>query len=84
MLSQIEGKTLAMALKAASDATREKILGNLSKRARLMLEEEREALGPQPLSAVEEAQQEVVDIVRGMEERGEIHLSRGGDVQLVE
>jgi len=84
VLSQIEGKTLAMSLKAASDKTREKILGNLSKRARLMLEEERDALGPQPLSAVEDSQQEVIDIVRGMEERGDIHFSRGGDAQLVE
>jgi flagellar motor switch protein FliG len=51
---------------------REKILANMSKRAGDMLREEMEYLGPVKLSAVEQMQQQIVDVVRRLEDAGEI------------
>ena len=85
ILTQIDGQVLAMALKATDDAVREKILNNMSKRARQMIQEEREALGPVPLSEVEAAQQEILNVISKLDEEGEITIYKGGEgVQLVE
>ncbi len=46
--------------------------------------EEIDLLGPQRLSAVEEAQAEVVQIIRTLEQSGEIVLRRGGDDEFVD
>lgn len=78
VLGRVDGKLLALALKATDAAVAEKILGNLSKRARESLLEEKELLGPQPLSTVEDAQRDVLNVVRELVQQGEIKLSRGG------
>ena len=50
-----------------------------------MLNEEMEFLGPVKLSAVEAMQQEIVDIVRGLEDSGELEInSSGEEEQLVQ
>lgn len=77
ILSQVDTKTLAMALKTASDPIKEKILGNLSKRAGQTIAEELELLGPRPLSEVEEAQKGILDVIKRMQDDGEITISRG-------
>ena len=61
-----------MALKGANPDLKEKILANMSKRAGDMLREEMEYLGPVKLSAVEQMQQQIVDVVRRLEDAGEI------------
>ena len=75
MLKNVETSQWAMALKGASDALKEKILRNMSERAAEMLREEMEYLGPAKRSAVEAKQQEIVDVIRGLEDRGEIDLN---------
>jgi len=78
-LRDIEQKDLALALKAANDEVKEKILRNMSERAREMIEEEMEFMGPVRLRNVEEAQQKVVSVIRRLEEAGEIIVEgRGG------
>ena len=72
LLKNVESSQWAMALKGASDELKEKILGNMSKRAADLLREEMEYLGPVRLSAVEQMQQQIVDIVRRLEDGGEI------------
>ena len=72
LLKNVESSQWAMALKGASDDLREKILSNMSKRASDLLREEMEYLGPVRLSQVEQVQQQVVDIVRRLEDAGEI------------
>jgi len=72
VLKNVETSQWALALKGASDALKEKILKNMSERASEMLREEMEYLGPAKRSAVEGKQQEIVDIIRGLEDRGEI------------
>lgn len=84
VLGRVDGKRLALALKAADAAVANKILGNLSKRARETILEEKELLGPQPLSAVEEAQRDVLNVVRELAQQGEIKLRRGKEGELVQ
>lgn len=72
ILKNVESSQWAMALKGASEDLKEKILGNMSKRAATMLQEEMDYLGPVRASSVEQVQQQIVDIVRRLEDAGEI------------
>ena len=72
VLKNVETQQWAMALKGASQELKERILANMSKRAAQMLQEEMEYLGAVKLSEVESVQQQIVDIVRGLEDLGEI------------
>ncbi len=83
VLKEVEMKELALALKGASDALKEKIFRNMSERAVNMLKEEIEFMGPVRVRNVEEAQQRIVSIVRRLEEAGEITLSRGGEDEML-
>jgi flagellar motor switch protein FliG len=83
VLGEVDKADLAMALKAAPDGVKNKILDNLSKRARDTIIDEIEMLGPKPLSEVEDAQKRILEVVRGMEERGDIIVQRGGGEEMV-
>lgn len=82
LLRDVETRDLALALKAASEELREKIMGTMSSRARDSLEEEMEFLGPVRVSDVETAQSTVVQMARSLEEAGEIIIG-GGDEQML-
>lgn len=73
VLKNVDTTQWAMALKGASDELKEKILGNMSQRASDLLKEEMEYLGPVRLSDVEAVQQQIVDVVRRLEDAGEIN-----------
>ncbi|MEJ5944055.1 flagellar motor switch protein FliG [Pseudokineococcus basanitobsidens] len=75
---QVETSVLALALKGTADATRDKVLSNVSERARENLVEEIDLLGAVRLSDVEEARGSVVAVIRGLEASGEIVLRREG------
>ncbi len=78
-LREVESKDLALALKAAGEEVSEKILRNMSERAREMIKEEIEFMGPVRMRNVEEAQQKIVAVIRRLEESGEVVMSgRGG------
>ena len=79
VLKNVESSQWALALKGASPEMKDKILGNMSERASEMLAEEMEYLGAVKISAVEDQQQKIVDIVRGMEAAGEIELNQSGE-----
>ena len=84
MLREVENDELATALKTASEAMQEKIFKNMSTRAAEMIKENMEFMGPVRLADVEQAQQRIVDIVRRLEETGEVIISgRGGDDNMV-
>ena len=72
VLKNVETSQWAMALKGASQALQEKIMRNMSQRAADMLREEMEFLGKVRLSEVEAVQQKVVDIVRSLEDAGQL------------
>ncbi len=79
VMKNVESSQWAMALKGASEDLKQKILGNMSARASELLTEEMDYLGPVKVSAVEQMQQQIVDIVRGLEDTGEIVLGGGDD-----
>lgn len=84
MLKEIEGEDLALAMKASSDELKEKIFRNMSERAVILLKEDMEYMGPVRLSEVEAAQQRIADVVRRLEEVGEVVVQgRGGEEALV-
>jgi len=74
VLKNVEASQWAMALKGASEELKEKILTNMSKRAATLLQEEMEYLGPVRASNVEQVQQQIVDIIRRLEDAGEITI----------
>ena len=83
VLKEVDSKDLGLALKGASDDVKGKFLKNMSKRASQMLQDEMAFMGPVRIKDVEEAQQKIVNVVRGLEEAGELVLSRGGEDELI-
>jgi flagellar motor switch protein FliG len=84
VLKEVENEELAIALKTASDELKGKIFGNMSERASAMIKEDMEYMGPIRISDVEAAQQKIVDIVRRLEEAGEVIIQgRGADSEMV-
>lgn len=80
VLRNVETKELAVALKAADEQIKQKIFKNMSERAAQMIKDEIDYMGPKRLSEVEQAQQGIMEAIRGLEEAGEIVLpGRGGD-----
>ena len=59
-------------MKSASSALQEAMFQSVSKRAAETLKEEIEMLGPMKLKDVEAAQDRIIQIVRSLEEEGEI------------
>ena len=78
VLRDVNKNDLAMALKGSPDHLKDKVLSNLSERARETLREEIDILGPQLAKNVYTAQRKIVDICRSLEESGEIVISGGG------
>ncbi len=84
VLKEIDNDELCLALKTASDELKEKIFTNMSARASELIKEDMEYMGPVRLTDVEAAQQRIVDVVRRLEEAGEIIIAgRGGEGDLI-
>lgn len=74
VLMEVEQEDLAKALKAAGEPVRERIYQNLSERARTMLKQEIDYLGPVRLKDVEDAQMRIVQTIRALESEGEVFI----------
>ena len=84
LMREVDTKYLSMSLKAANDNLKEAILRNMSERASQLIKEELEFMGPVRLKDVEESQMKIVDIVRILEEDGEIVISgRGWEEEII-
>ena len=84
VLREVDTKDLSLALKATPAEVADKVYRNMSKRAADMLREEIEFMGPVKIRDVEEAQQKVVNVIRVLEDKGDIVISRGqGDEMIV-
>lgn len=82
-IREIENSDLAIALKGSTEEVREVIFANMSKRMAEMLREDMEFMGPVRLRDVEEAQQKIVNVIRKLEEAGEIIIARGGGDEII-
>lgn len=83
LLKEVDNQQWALALKGASEEIRQKIMSNLSQRAADNLREEMEYLGTVKLSDVEAMQQQIVDVIRRLEDSGEIQVATGDGEQLI-
>ncbi len=83
VLREVDTRDLAVALKGASEEVKEKIFKNMSKRAAQLLKDELEFMGPVRVKDVEEAQQKIINVIRRLEEAGEIVIARGGGEELI-
>lgn len=82
-LRDVENNQLAIALKGATEEVQKVIFSNMSKRLAEMIREDIEFMGPVRLKDVEEAQQKIVNIIRKLEDAGEIVISRGGGDEII-
>jgi len=79
LLREVSTDQLLLALRGVDDALKEKIFGNMSKRAAEMLRDDLEASPPAKLSDVEQAQKDILAIARKLADAGEISLGGGAD-----
>ena len=77
LLREVDQKDLVIALKSSSEELKEKVLGNMSDRVRQFVTEEMDFTGPMRLSEVEEVQLRIVQMVRQLEEQGQITILSG-------
>ncbi len=74
-----ESKDVVYALKTASEEMRQVFFRNMSKRMAETVQGDLETATNIRLKDVEEAQQRIVNIIRQLEEAGEVIISKGGD-----
>jgi flagellar motor switch protein FliG len=79
IMKEINQEDLLIALKTATDDLKEKIFGNMSERAALMLKEDLESLGPTKISEVEKGQQKIIAVCKKLEEDGKLIIGGGAD-----
>ncbi|NTS76394.1 flagellar motor switch protein FliG [Catenovulum sp. SM1970] len=78
ILREVQQDVLMQAIKGADDGLKDKIMGNMSKRAAELLADDLEAMGPIRVSEVEASQKEILSIARRLADAGEIMLGGGG------
>lgn len=83
VLREIDNNDLALSLKNSNMEVQNIVFKNLSQRLTTMIQEDMEFMGPVRLKDVEEAQQKVVNVIRRLEDTGEIIISRGGGDEII-
>jgi flagellar motor switch protein FliG len=74
ILARVDRKALTLALKGTTEQLKEHMFATMSARATEMMKEDIEALGPVRIKEVETAQQQIIAIVRQLENDGTISL----------
>ncbi|PAB61274.1 flagellar motor switch protein FliG [Anaeromicrobium sediminis] len=82
-MRDVDNNDLAIALKGATEEVQEIIFKNMSKRMAEMIKEDMQFMGPVRLRDVEESQQKIVNIIRKLEEAGELIIARGGGDEII-
>lgn len=83
ILREVDRKDLALALKIADENLKNKIYSNMSERASDLLKEELQYMGMVKLKEVEGAQAKIIDVIKELEENGEISLNLRGNSEEV-
>ena len=82
-LREVDTQDLAIAIKGSNEDVKEILLNNVSRRARETILTDIEYLRNVRMKDVEEAQQRIVNIIRSLEESGEIMISGGGEDEFI-
>ena len=83
VLREVDNADLELALKGTGEEVQNAIFTNLSKRLAEMIKEDMEFMGPVRMKDVEDAQQKIVNVIRKLEDTGEIIISRGGGDEVI-
>lgn len=83
ILRDVDQSVLVLSLKASTEEIKEHILSNVSQRQKERILEDLQYLGAVKVSEVEAAQRKIVDVIRSLEEQGEIQISQGGDSDVI-
>ncbi len=83
IIQRLDKKALTVALKGCSEELKNQFFRNMSSRAVEMLREDMDVMGPIKVKDVEAAQQQIVSIVRKLDEDGIINLKGGGGDEYV-
>ena len=83
VVAKIDRKLLVVALKGTSDQMKHHFLQCMSQRGGEMMREDMEAAGPVKIRDVEAAQQQILAVVRQLENEGVLSLKGGGGDQYV-
>ncbi len=76
-------RDLVLALKAANAEVANKLFANMSSRMAQSIKDDLEITSNVRMKDVEEAQQRIVGIIRGLEEKGEIIILKGGKDDII-
>lgn len=83
VLKEVENSDLTIAMKNATPEVMKMIFDNMSTRLRDMITEDMEYMGPVRVRDVEEAQQKIVNVIRKLQDTGEIIISRGSEDEVI-
>ncbi len=84
LMRNVDPSDLGKALKGVDGTVQDKIFNNMSKRAATLMQEDMEFMGPLRRKDVEEVQQQIVGVIRMLEEKGEIVISRSDEAEMLE
>lgn len=84
IIGSVQRNDLVMGLKGVDDKLIQKVLNNMSSRAREMFMEDMEATGQVHKKQVEEAQQRIVIEIKRLEEEGQISTRKAPEEEMVE
>ena len=82
-IREVDAKDLAVALKSCNAEVSQAIFRNMSKRVQESISSDIEYLHNVRMRDVEKAQQSIVDIIRKLEEAGELDISKGGKDEVI-
>ena len=82
-IREADTKDLTVSLKAASTELQDRIFNNMSSRQKEMIQSDMQYLHNLRMRDVEAAQQRIIDVIRGLEESGDIVLFKGGDDEII-
>lgn len=83
LLRDVSSEQLMLALKGATEPVKEKIFGNMSKRAAELLKDDLSVQGPVKVSEVETAQKDILTMARKLAEEGAITLGSKGREEMI-
>ncbi len=78
ILQRVDKKSLAMSLKGTVPELQERFFSNMSSRAVEMMKEEMDFMGQVKVKEVTEAQREIIEVLRELDEEGVVSLSGSG------
>lgn len=79
VFKEVSGNQIAMCLKGIEEEVQQKIFTILGNKRSENIREAMEKLGAVSLRDVEESQQHVVNVIRQLEEQGEVYIGRAGE-----